>query len=104
MMALTSLTIACLLFYSTSRYFPLSEDLQKNVSVVKNWILSTAVVLLLLSLWWFTFEFDGVTAFVIWLTAVMTILSALILTVKLNIRWLYCWAVLCVLFIIIDFI
>lgn len=103
-MALTLLTISCLLFYSTSKYFPLSADLQKKISDIKNWIIGAAIVLMLLSLWSFTFEFDGVTAFVIWLTAVMTILSALILTVKLNTRWLYCWAVLCVLFIIIDLI
>ena len=103
-MALTALTLSCLLLYSTSKYFPLREDLQKKISALKNVIIGVAIVLLLLSLWWFTFEFDGTTAFVIWLTALMTILSALILTVKLSLRWLYCWAVLCVLFMVIDFI
>ena len=74
------------------------------VVMYKPKILVIATLLLFISLVIFQRDFSGVTAWVIWLTALMTLLSALILTVKLHINWLYGWVGLCIIFLIIDFI
>ncbi|MEM9981923.1 MAG: hypothetical protein AAF734_05465 [Bacteroidota bacterium] len=99
-MALTVLILACLLSYTTSRYFP-----KHNVTWVKENRVIVQVLangLLLLSLWLLTFDYNGAAAFIIWLIAWMTVLSALILTTKLSLKWLYLWGMVSVLLLIID--
>ncbi len=103
-MALTLLIIACFLLYLPSRYFPVSENIHMKIGKQRIKIMSGAVMLLMLSLTAFTWTYDGLTAFTVWLIALMTTLSALILTVKLNPKWLYGWGALCVLFVITDLI
>ncbi|MGD1840436.1 MAG: hypothetical protein ACFB0B_06005 [Thermonemataceae bacterium] len=99
-MALTALILACLLSYTTSRYFP-----ARGIAWVRDYkatMLGLAGVLLLLSLWLFTFDYDGATAFIIWLIAWMTVLCTLMLTVKFSLKWLYVWSVIGVFSFIID--
>ncbi|WKN42995.1 hypothetical protein [Tunicatimonas pelagia] len=101
-MELTILVLSCLLFYAPSRYFPVDSILRVNIAQYRKVMLIGATLLLLVSFASFYQTYDGFTAFAIWLTAGTTILSALILTVKLDLRWLYGWGMLCVLFLITD--
>ena len=101
-MALSVLILSCFLFYLSSKYFPLGEEYVKVLRSKRVTINIGATILLAVSLWMFRFDFDAVTAFVIWLTALMTILSAIILTVKLSVKWLYAWGVLCVFLLLLD--
>ena len=48
-----------------------------------------AIALAVTSLVLFHYDVNGVTAFVIWLTAFASILSAIILSIKLTIRRVY---------------
>ncbi len=99
-MALTTLTIACFLFYRTSRYFPMKEtDLIKEH---KSKILILASAIAFFSLFLFARSFDFATALMIWMIAFMTLLSAIILSVKMDQRWMWIWGALSVLFIFID--
>ena len=101
-MALTVLIIACFLFYLPSKYFPLKVN--KPLAIPKRIINSIASVGALLSLFIFTFSFDFPTALIIWLTAFMTLLSAIIISLKVSKQWVWVWGVVSLLFIIIDFI
>ena len=103
-MALTILTLSCFLFYLTSKYFPSDQKIRSMTVKHKTKIMVIAVLMLFISLVTFYKDFTGVTAWVMWLTALMTILSALILTVKFHIKWLYGWLGLCIIFLIFDFL
>ncbi|MEM8967048.1 MAG: hypothetical protein AAGE93_11570 [Bacteroidota bacterium] len=103
-MGLTILTLACLLLYVTSKYFPVVGGIQASVIKHKSRVLLIGILLLVISLIAFSQHYDVLTTFIVWLTALMTILSALILTIKISLKWLYGWGALCVLFLIIDFI
>jgi cell division protein FtsW (lipid II flippase) len=99
-MALTALTISCFLFYATSKYFPLEDwsAFRKH----KLWVNLAAGAISLLSLYLFTVSHDFSTALMTWMIALMTLLSSIVLSVKMNNRWIWVWCGLCVLFLIID--
>ncbi|MEL6562262.1 MAG: hypothetical protein AAFQ94_29085 [Bacteroidota bacterium] len=101
-MALAILTIACFLFYTTSKYFP-RQDL-KIFRQNKKYTLLIAGALLLFSLVIFTFTSDFATSLVTWMVSFMMVMSAMILSVKLNFRWVWLWGAVSVLFILIDFV
>ena len=101
-MALAILTISCLLFYSTSKYFPLQEI--KWLSINRNLSIWIASALSLLSLALFTISLDFTTSLIFWMIALMTVLSAIILSVKMNVKWIWVWGGLCLLFVIIDLV
>jgi len=101
-MALAILIVACLLLYATSKYFP-----KQGVPWVDNnkkAILWIASVLSVFSLIIFTFSNDFGTSLVFWMVAFMTLLSAIILSVKMNEKWIWVWGGLCLFFILIDLI
>jgi len=99
-MALTILTIACFLLYATSKYFP-RQDLTwlKDRRQVFVWIGSAAS---LLSLYLFTWSYDFATALMVWMITFATLLSAIVLSVKMNTRWIWVWGGFCLLFVLID--
>jgi len=99
-MALAVLTLACFLFYATSRYFPKAG--LKRIKDNKRGMLIAASVLSILSLILFTLTYDFATSLVMWMVALMTVLSAIILSLKLNFRWVWIWGGLCLVFILID--
>ena len=99
-MALAVLILACFMFYGTSRYFP-----RQDISLLKEHktsIMVLAGAISLLSLYLFSHRFDGATALLVWLTAFMTLLSAIILSVKMNVNWGWAWGGVCVLSILFD--
>ncbi|MEM6522755.1 MAG: hypothetical protein AAGF85_04985 [Bacteroidota bacterium] len=99
-MALAALTIACLLFYMTSKYFPIENN---EVITKQKWLIfSVASATAFLSLYIFTSSYGFATAFVIWLIAFMTFLSAIVLSVKMNIKWLWVWTGLALTLLVID--
>ncbi|MEM8892923.1 MAG: hypothetical protein AAGC88_00005, partial [Bacteroidota bacterium] len=67
-------------------------------------VLSLASAISFFSLYLFTFSYDLATAIIIWLVALMTLLSSVILSVKLNPKWIWVWGALCLMFVIIDFV
>lgn len=99
-MALAILIISSFLFYSTSKYFDAFGS--KRTGKYRNWVIIIASVFSLLSIWLFASSYNLVTSIVIWSIAFMTVLSALIITVKLNKKWIYAWGSIVVLSIIID--
>ena len=101
-MALTLLTISCVLFYSTSKYFP--KHGVKGVEGKEKWIRIVASTFSFLSLYFFTYSYDLSTSLVFWMVAFLTLLSSIILSIKMNVRWIWVWGSLCVFFILIDFI
>ena len=103
-MAVSILIVACLLCYLTSKHFPLSGERLMKMARQKPLLNILAIILAVTSLVLFYGHFNGVTAFVVWLTALMTILSAVILSVKLNVKWVYFWSVVVLLFMIVDFL
>ena len=99
-MALAALTVACLLFYMTSKYFPIENN---AVITKQKWlILTVASAIAFLSLYIFTTSYGFATAFVIWLIAFMTFLSAIVISVKINMKCLWIWTVLALTLLIID--
>lgn len=99
-MALTILTIACFLFYASSKYFPdhgiaLLQWKQKTLILI-------ASALALLSLFIMDSTDGFATAFTVWLVAFMTLLSAVIISIKLSLKWTWVWAGVCLVFILTD--
>lgn len=101
-MALAVLTLSCFLFYATSKYFPITEI--PFVKDHKTTIILLASAISLLSLYLFTWSYDFATALIIWIIAFMTLLSAMILSIKMNIKWIWIWGGLSILFILTDVI
>ncbi|MEL6673060.1 MAG: hypothetical protein AAFR61_12740 [Bacteroidota bacterium] len=101
-MALALMILACFSFYGTSRYFPHQEF--PGLLERKQLLFILASVMSISSLFLFTRNFDGVTGFFVWLVAFMTILSAVIPTVKMNIKWSWAWGAICVGAMIVDFL
>lgn len=99
-MALAVLTIACMLFYASSKYFPFQDI--PIVTKRKIGSIGLASAISLLSLLLFTRSLGFATALMVWMTAFMALLSAIILSVKMNRKWIWVWGVLSVLFILID--
>ena len=100
-MALAVLTLSCLLLYKTSKYYP-----GKSWAIIedrKTGVLMMASALLLLSLYLFTFDYDLATSLVFWMIALVTILSAMILTLKLSFKWIWVWGGLFIVFLMVDF-
>lgn len=98
-MALAILTISCILFYATSRYFPLEDP---RILGNKRSLIWVASVLSLLSLFLLYEDSDLATALMVWSIALMTLLSGIILSLKINLRWIWVWTAICFLFILID--
>ena len=101
-MALTVLIIACFLLYSTSRYFTGPSPLRlvgarKTVTII-------SILLLVISFWLLALDYDTTTTIFIWIISLMTILSSIILTIKLTINWLYVWVGICGVLLMLDFI
>ena len=99
-MALASLTIACFLFYFTSKYFPARD--REIVERHKGKLIALASAIMLVSLYLFSADHDLTTAIVVWWVALMTLLSSIILSVKMNRKWIWVWGAICILFIWID--
>ena len=99
-MALAVLTFACFLYYLTSKYFPIQGIVLVKDHKTKIVLLASAISLC--SLYLFSRSFDFATALMIWMIAFMTLLSAMILSVKMNHKWIWLWGGLCLLFILID--
>ncbi|MEM9834675.1 MAG: hypothetical protein AAF944_28895 [Bacteroidota bacterium] len=99
-MALAVLTLACLLLYATSRYFPSDSVAWTKRHQAKVTVMAS--VISLVSLYLFTLSYDFSTALMFWLIAFMTLLSAIILSVKINTNWMWVWWIICLLFIIVD--
>lgn len=101
-MAPATLTLACLLLYATSKYFPIRE-----IGIIddhRNKIILLAGAVSLFSLYLFSRSFDFPTALMVWMAAFMTLLSAVILSVKMNLYSIWVWGGLCLLFIVIELI
>jgi len=99
-MALTTLTLACFLLYGTSKYFPI-----EGIEVLKEHrgkIVLLASAISLFSLFLFNRSFDFSTSLMIWMSAFMMLLSAIILSVKMNEKSVWMWGAFCLLFILID--
>jgi|GEM_PF-6004491 len=99
-MALTLLTLSCFIFYATSKYFPSEGILWWKQNKMKSLILASAISLF--SLYLFTYSYAFSTALILWSVAFMTLLSAIILSVKMHAKWTWAWGSLCILFLIID--
>ncbi|MEL7533033.1 MAG: hypothetical protein AAFN10_17080, partial [Bacteroidota bacterium] len=99
-MALAILTIACLLSYATSRYFPIESlaFVQKRQKLS----LTLSVAMALLALYIFTETYDFATALIVWLTAYMTILTSVIVSLKINAKSIWLWGGLCLVSIMLD--
>lgn len=99
-MALAVLTLSCFLLYATSKYFPFKELawIKKKSEMVM--VIATAISFASLYLFTYTYNFE--TAILVWMVAFMTILSAVILSIKMNKKWIWVWSTLSVLFILID--
>lgn len=63
-----------------------------------------ASVLALLSLFMFTYSYDFATSLVFWIIAFMTLLSAMILSLKMTLKSVWVWGGLCLTFILVDFL
>ncbi|MEM9859477.1 MAG: hypothetical protein AAF843_19140 [Bacteroidota bacterium] len=99
-MALATLTIACLLFYTTSEYSPIGNN---TVIAKQKWvILSVASAIAFLSFYIFIVSHGFATAIVIWTIAFMTLLSSIIVSVKMNPKWLWLWTVFCIFIMLLD--
>ncbi|MEM9142106.1 MAG: hypothetical protein AAGA86_03910 [Bacteroidota bacterium] len=98
-MALSILTLGCLLGYGTSKYFPLEIGLLKRHKIK---VLLVASIFLLFSGYLFTFWYDGISAWAIWSVAVMTVLSCIILSIKMNTKWIWAWVTAPILFLILE--
>ena len=83
-MALALLILFSFMVYATSRYFP-RQDLPLVVEH-KSKVLVLAGAISLLSLFLLNQVYDFGTALMIWLTGLMTILSAVIISVKMNVK------------------
>lgn len=101
-MALTILIIACFLLYSTSKYFP--KQGIKLIDENKKLVLGIASALAIVSLFVFNTNNDFATSLVFWMIAFMTILSSIILSIKLNFKWIWVWGSICLIFLLVDFI
>jgi len=88
----------------TSKYFPLDENSRLSIKKSKTEITLVAVGLLCTSLYFFSRNYAIATALVIWIFAFVAILSTLIITMKFNVKWIYVWGILCILFLTIDFL
>lgn len=102
-MAVSMLIVSCFLFYLTSKHFPLPEKKLKKIATQKLNLNILAMVLAVTSLMLFLVQFNWVTMLVMWLTTLTTSLSGVILSIKLNIMWVYLWSLLALLFLAIDF-
>ncbi|MEL7002535.1 MAG: hypothetical protein AAFN93_07345 [Bacteroidota bacterium] len=100
-MALAILIISGILFYSTSKHFPL-QGIADVVNQNRNWVLIIASAFTIFSLYVFTISYDFATSFVLWVIAFITILSAVIPSVKVNTKWIWVWAGMALLLVIID--
>lgn len=101
-MALATLTLACLLLYATSKYFPIRKI--KVIDDHRTKVILLAGAISLFSLYLFSRSFDFSTALMVWTVAFMTLLSAVILSVKMNAHSIWVWGGLCFLFILIELI
>jgi hypothetical protein len=99
-MAMSALIISCMLFYSVSKYFPLK--IPKIFRVKKALIVAVSFAFAFLSLYVLTYEYDPVTALVIWIVAVMTLLSCIVLTLTLYKISFYAWIALCFFLFFLD--
>jgi len=101
-MALATLTLSCFMFYVTSKYFP-----KQGIRVIddyKKQALLIASAFSFVSLALFTSTYDFATAFVVWLIAWITLFSAIILSIKMNFKWVWVWGSMCIIFILIDLV
>lgn len=101
-MALTILTLACFLYYASSRYFP-----EHNIALLKDKqkiLILVASALALISLFIMSSTDGFATGFTVWLIASMTLLSAVIISIKLSFSWTWFWGGVCFVFILTDFI
>ena len=99
-MALATLTISCILFYMTSKYFPVSKIEVVRKNTIKTLFVASAV--LILSLYLFSIEFSFITAFVVWLIAFMTLMSLIVLSIKMNDKWIWGGSLFSISSLIID--
>lgn len=104
-MAILTTCLLSFLLYGTSKYFPESlATIQENLKKRKLLTRITALILMILAIWFFSFSFDFVTAIVVFATTFMLVLSSLIISLKLNPQSWIAWLVICLGAIFINFI
>ena len=84
----------------TSKYFPVSKIEVVRKNTIKTLFVASAV--LILSLYLFSIEFSFITAFVVWLIAFMTLMSLIVLSIKMNDKWIWGWSLFSISSLIID--
>ncbi|MEM6264654.1 MAG: hypothetical protein AAGI38_19235 [Bacteroidota bacterium] len=102
-MAVALTFLASLLLYGTSRYFP--EELSwvhKPLTKYDSLAVLMGTALLFLSLWFFAQEYRMLTACVIWAVVVATVLSSLVISVKISPKSLFIWSGFAVVIAIVD--
>lgn len=100
-MALLLLLIASYLFYRTSKYFPV-RSMKYKIKLSKNQLKSIAA-LMVLAVWWFLYlEYGAFSAVIYLLFAMGTLMSALVISLKLSPKWNYVWAAIGILFLLVD--
>ncbi|WP_192348770.1 hypothetical protein [Algoriphagus sp. Y33] len=70
----------------------------------KNQLKSVASLMVLVAWWFLYLEYEAFSAIVYLLFAIGTLMSALVITLKLSPKWNYVWAAIGILFLIVDFI
>ncbi len=99
-MALTLLILASILFYSTSRYFPLEQ--LKMTGQFRAIAILVAAAICFMSLYLFSISYDLTTALMIWMIAIMTLLSSVVLSVKLYPKSIWAWGTISMFIVILD--
>jgi len=103
-MTLITAYIAILCFYGTSKYFPESfASLGNLLKKSKALSLILGVIFSFLSLWSLSSHFNLSTAIVYWLVFLMTLLSSVIVSLKIHHYWMFFWLLLSFAVLIIEF-
>lgn len=102
-MVLLLLLVASYLYYMGSKYFPVSS-VRSKIKLTKYQLISVASLLVLAAWWHLYLEYEAFTAIVYLLIAMGTLMSALMISLKLSPRWNYIWAAIGILFLIVDFV
>ena len=102
-MVLLILLLASYLYYMGSKYFP-GSSMKSRLKLTKYQLNSVASLLVLVAWWLLYLEYEVLTAFIYLLFAIGTLLSALVITLKLSMKWNYVWAAIGLLSLLVDFL
>jgi len=102
-MVLLLLLVASYLYYMGSKYFPVSS-MKSKLRLTKSQLNSVASLFVLAAWWLLYLEYEALTAFIYLLFGIGTLMSALVIMLKLSMKWNYVWAAIGLLFLIVDFL